>query len=204
MVPDDDSERLRRKWDERHAARMDPPEPARVLTEFMHLLPRAGDALDAACGFGGNALALAEHDLSVSAWDLSPVAIQRLKHEAARRGLAIDTAVRDIVAAPPAPQSFDLVCVTHFLDRGLEPALSAALRPGGLLLYQTFTREAVTDRGPSNPEFRLAPNELLRLFPDLIVRAYRDEGRTGDLGRGLRDIAMLVAQAPGQPDDRHR
>ncbi|WP_240905903.1 hypothetical protein [Thiorhodococcus mannitoliphagus] len=74
--------------------------------------------------------------------------------------------------------------------------MAAALRPGGLLLYQTFSREAVTDRGPSNPDYRLAPNELLRLFPGLIVRAYRDEGCVGDTRRGTRDIAFLVAQAP--------
>ena len=54
----------------------------------------------------------------------------------------------------------------------------------------------MTDQGPSNPAYRLDTNELLRLFPHLIVRFYREEGRVGDLTDGKRDIAQLVAQRP--------
>jgi hypothetical protein len=86
------------------------------------------------------------------------------------------------------------VLVAHFLDRGLCPAIAASLRPGGVLFYQTFSRESVTDRGPSDPNYRVAPNELLGLFPGLIVRAYRDEGRLGDTACGIRDLALFVAQ----------
>lgn len=191
---DDATDALRRKWDQRYRDAEGPSEPARVLLENLHLLPARGRALDAACGLGGNALALAERGLAVSAWDLSPVAIERLTGWAAERGLRLDAAVRDICLDPPAPESFDVVVVTHFLDRALAPALGAAPRPGGLLIYQTFIRESVTDCGPADPRFRLAPNELLQLFPDLIVRAYREEGRAGDTTLGTRDIAMLVAQ----------
>ncbi len=191
---DDATEALRRKWDQRYRDAEGPSEPARVLRENLHLLPARGHALDAACGLGGNALALAGRGLAVSAWDLSPVAIERLTGWAAEGGLLLDAAVRDICLDPPAPESFDVVVVTHFLDRALAPALGAALRPGGLLFYQTFTRESVTDCGPADPEFRLAPNELLHLFPDLIVRAYREEGFTGDTTLGTRDVAMLVGQ----------
>jgi SAM-dependent methyltransferase len=38
---------------------------------------------------------------------------------------------------PPA-NSFDLVCVFRFLNRELVPALLAALRPGGILIYHTY------------------------------------------------------------------
>jgi hypothetical protein len=116
---------------------------------------------------------------------------------AADRGLALETQVRDLTARPPGPSRFDLIVVTHFLDRSLAPAIAAALRPGGLLYYQTFNREPVSARGPSNPAYRLAPNELLDLFRGLVVRVYRDEGRTGDTSQGLRDLAQLIAQRPG-------
>jgi hypothetical protein len=106
----------------------------------------------------------------------------------------VAASVRDLTAAPPPPEHFDLILVAHFLDRGLCPAIARARRPGGLLFYQTFSREAVSDRGPSNRAYRLGPNELLDLFRGLVVRAYRDEGRLGDLGRGTRDLALLVAQ----------
>jgi hypothetical protein len=87
-----------------------------------------------------------------------------------------------------------VIVVSHFLDRSLAPAIIAALRPGGLLFYQTFSRVAVTDRGPEDPAFRLAENELLELFKPLKVRIYREEGRLGDTSQGWRDIAMLVAE----------
>ena len=77
----------------------------------------------------------------------------------------------------------------------LETTLSTQGR-GGLLFYQTFSREAVTDQGPSKPEYRLLPNELLRLFRGLLVRVYREEGKLGDVTRGFRDLTQLVAECP--------
>jgi tellurite methyltransferase len=185
---------LRAKWDSRYRESDRIPLPAQVLTDNCHLLPPQGRALDLACGLGANAIFLAERGLEVSAWDLSSVAVERLQRESERLGLRIDARARDWQAETPEPASFDVVVVAHFLDRNLADAITEALRPGGLLFYQTFTRESVTDCGPSNPQYRLAVNELLRLFPSLIVRFYREEGRVGDLTRGSRDIAMLVAQ----------
>ncbi|MGD2081715.1 MAG: methyltransferase domain-containing protein [Chromatiales bacterium] len=187
---------LRAKWDQRHGEAADIGEPAAVLAENAHLLPPAGRALDLACGRGANALFLSAAGLDVHAWDLSPVAIDRLGTEAAARGLTLTAEVRDVLAHPPPAARFDLIVVSYFLERGLAPALAGALRPGGLLFYETFAREAVTDCGPSNPAFRLADNELLRLFPGLRPRFYREEGRLGDLRRGHRDVAMLVAEQP--------
>ncbi len=192
----DNSADLRRKWDLRHAGNDRPVQPCAVLADNAHLLPPRGSALDLACGLGGNALLLAELGLKVTAWDLPPVAIDRLRAEAAARGLLIDARERDVIAHPPDPAGFDVIVVSHYLERGIAAAIAGALRPDGLLFYQTFTREAVTDQGPSNPEYRLAPNELLRLFNGLLVRVYREEGRLGDTSRGFRDLAQLVAQRP--------
>lgn len=192
---DSETESLRRKWDQRYRVAEGLPEPALVLVEHEHLVPAGGGiALDLACGLGASALWLAARGFRVSAWDLSPMAIERLSAEALARRLAVDAAVRDVIAHPPAPDSFDLILVAHFLERSLAPAIASALRPGGVLFYQTFSREAVSDRGPSDPLYRVAPNELLDLFPCLVVRAYRDEGRLGDHRRGIRDLALLIAQ----------
>lgn len=185
---------LRTKWDQRYGDAGLYPPPAAVLAGNLHLLPSRGRALDLASGLGANALLLAEQGLDVVAWDLSTVAIERLKREATTRGLRIEAQVRDVCASPPEPGAFDVILVAHFLERDLSPALMDALRPGGLLFYQTFSREAVSDHGPSNPVFRLAANELLQLFAPLLVRCYRDEGRTGDPSKGTRDVAQLVAQ----------
>lgn len=194
----ENQESQREKWDQRYRTAEELPEPALVLREYAHLLPGPGEALDLACGLGASALWLAERGFRVSAWDLSTVAVARLSALARERGLPVEAAVRDLITEPPPPDCFDLILVAHFLDRSLCPAIAAALRPGGVLFYQTFSRESVSTCGPSDPAYRLAPNELLSLFPGLIVRAYRDEGRLGDTTRGIRDLALLVAQMPGK------
>lgn len=196
-----DQAEMQGRWDQRYRSAVGLPEPALVLRESEHLLPSSGRALDLACGLGASALWLAERGFRVDAWDLSQVAIERLSALAKARHLPVDAAVRDIIAEPPAPGRFDLILVAHFLERGLAPAIASALKPGGVLFYQTFSRESVSTGGPSDPVYRLAPNELVGLFHGLIVRAYRDEGRLGDLGRGTRDLVLLVAQMPdGGPD----
>jgi SAM-dependent methyltransferase len=191
------------KWDARHEAAEGTPEPARVLMGNAHLLPGQGRALDLACGLGGNALFLAERGLETTGWDLSPVAIERMSAAAGARGLQIEGEARDVVERPPEPQRFDVICVSHFLERALTRDLIHALRPGGLLFYQTFTRACAQQAGPRNPAYRLADNELLHLFvPPLRLRAYREENRTGDPSLGSRGMAFLVAQAPFAWSDR--
>jgi tellurite methyltransferase len=170
------------------------PEPARVLAENAHLLPRTGVSLDLACGLGGNALCLARKGLKAHAFDISAEAITRLSLLAERLGLLVRTEVRDVVLRPPPAGSFDVIVVSRFLDRSLANPLMAALRPGGLLYYQTFTREKATAEGPANPEYLLAPNELLSLFAGLRLVVYREEGLLGDRTRGFRNQALFVGQ----------
>ena len=190
----DESER-RRKWDDRYANGDAVAAPIEVLADNAHLLPRTGEALDLASGIGGSALFMARRGLRVTAWDLSDVAVDRLSEAAS--GMPLTAQVRDVVAQPPPPLSFDVITVGHFLDRSICEPIAAALRPKGLLFYQTFSLERIDDSGPRDGPFRLRTNELLRLFPDLIVRFYRDEGRTGDINAGFRNRAQLVAQRPG-------
>jgi len=181
------------KWDQRHAEAAPPSGPAGVLRDYTHLLPQQGRALDLACGLGRNALFLAGRGLEVDAWDFSPVAIRRLREAASAAGLAVNAETRDVVAAPPPSGRYDVIVVSYFLERPLAPQLVQALRPGGLLYYQTFIQEAVDSTGPQDPAFRLGENELLDLFRALRVLSYREEGRVGDLSGGLRNEAMLVA-----------
>lgn len=186
------------KWDALYCeAEVQPDATAQVLRENAHLLPKLGKALDFACGLGANALFLAAQGLETHAWDISQVAIAKLADVARTRGLAVHAEARDLAAQPPAPASFDVIVSCHFLERPLNPHLMAALRPGGLLFYQTFTLERVDDSGPKNAEYRLAVNELLTLFPGMRVLVYREEGLVGDIQRGFRNKAMLVAQQSG-------
>lgn len=167
-----------------------------MLQQNRHLLPSSGVAMDLACGLGANSLFLANAGLSVISRDISPVAISKLTAEAAEQGLDIDARVADLEQELPEKLSLDVLVVTHFLAREMAPALMAALRPGGLLFYQTYCRDKVSPQGPGNPDYLLADNELLSLFAGLNLRVYREESLLGAHNQGWRNQAMLVAEKP--------
>ena len=181
------------KWNNRYRSiKISDGTPSRVLEENAHLLPKGGRALDLACGLGANALLLAKRGLNTSAWDVSEVVIAKLQAYAEKLTLGVRAQVRDVESYPPAENSFDVIVVSRFLERSLVPRLIKALKPNGLIFYQTFTQDAVNDTGPSSLAYRLKPNELLIMFRPLRILVYREEGTVGDTRRGFRDEAMLI------------
>ena len=188
---------IKERWNERYRAAEDSPRAARVLRENLHLLPDRGHALDLACGRGGNALLLAQRGLRVTAWDIADIAIESLRDAASGSRLSLQAAVRDVELQPPGPGTFDVIVVAYFLAREIIPALIQALRPGGLIFYQTFTRNRLSGRGPRRAEFRLAEQELLQLFSPLQVVFYREDGVAGNTGKGLGDEAMYIGRKTG-------
>ncbi len=185
------------RWDERYQGiSISQPEPAKVLVDNQHLLPKQGCSLEIACGQAGNALLLAQQGLQSHAWDISSVIINALDYYTEQQAITLYTQVRDVVVQPPLVNSFDVIVVIRYLERSLCGAIQQALKPGGLLFYQTYSQKKVSEQGPDNPIYRLAPNELLELFPALQLLVYREEGHQGDLMLGWRDEAMLVAQKP--------
>jgi len=133
--------------------------------------------------------------LAVEAWDCSSVALEKLETAATEQGLNITTRHADLEETTLPRAVFDLIVVSGFLSRALCPAIVAALRPGGLLAYQTYTQLKSVEglHGPSNPDYLLAPGELLQLFSDLSPCVYREEQGYGDLELGLRNQAYLLA-----------
>jgi SAM-dependent methyltransferase len=183
---------IRDKWNTRYEQVSADPQAAQVLQENQHLLPESGTALDLACGRGGNAILLANHGLQVDAVDISDVAINALAEMAKARDLDIHAQVRDVEKLPLEAARYDVVVVSYFLHRPLFPALIETLGPGGLLYYQTFMRNSVSERGPRSANYRLADQELLQLLPGLDLVVYREEGRVGDCTQGFRDEVMYV------------
>jgi tellurite methyltransferase len=190
---------LREKWNRIYS--QDEPgrqAPAPVLTENAFLLPPAGDALDLASGLGANAIFLAEQGLKITALDISTTAIEKLKAFADPRQLAIDARQEAIGPASLPSSAFDVIVIGRFLDRSLKDAIMEALKPGGLLFYQTFTRLKVAAEGPNNPAYLLETNELLDLFSPLQTVFYRENAAIGNIRLGLRNEAQFVGQKPDQ------
>jgi SAM-dependent methyltransferase len=162
------------------------------VTTHADLVPRAGRALDVACGRGRHALWLAERGLTVRAVDRDPARIAGLQAAAAARALPVTAEVKDLEAGAVAlgRDAYDVIVVVHYLHRPLFPALLEALKPGGVLIYETFTRAQAARGKPSNPDFLLEPGELNRLVAPLTILDAR-EGAFED-----RDVASIVARRP--------
>lgn len=186
---------LQDKWDALYQ-QADPAScsAAAVLSEHAFLLPNQGTALDLACGLGANAIFLAQQGLAVTASDCSQVAIAKLDAYCTAQELSVTACQQQITASSFTKQCFDVIVVSRFLDRGLTDAIIDALKPDGLLFYQTFTREKVAPSSPSNPDYLLAENELLRLFSPLRTVFYQENALLGKKHYGLRNEAQFIGQ----------
>mgnify|MGYP006271918017 CR=1 FL=1 len=191
------TEQLTAKWDAFYRESDSDCHPVHVLRQHMYLLPRKGQCLDLACGLGANSIFLAELGLSVDAWDISQVALKKLQHKADLQGFLPIQCRKVYIQANSLPRNqYDVIVVSRFFDRSLSDAIIGALKPGGILFYQTYTREKLDPNGPTNTDYLLKRNELLRLFNPLTVVYYQEFANLGDLNFANRNEAMLIAQKP--------
>jgi tellurite methyltransferase len=137
-----------------------------------------GLALDVAGGVGRHAIWLAQRGWRVKLVDISEVGIKQAEENAKHSGTAsaITTEVRDLKSGQDlGREQYDLVVVFFYLQREIFPAIAAAIKPGGFLIYKTYTIEQKNfSGGPSHPMFLLEPNELLHAFPSLRVLHYHE------------------------------
>jgi rhodanese-related sulfurtransferase len=150
--------------------------PSSWLLETADLLPpERGRALDVACGRGRHALLLAAAGFAVDALDRDEAALSFLRATADRLDLPVVTRAVDLEAAPSLERdAYALVVVFHYLHRPLFPALAAALAPGGLLVYETFTVGQPALGRPRDPAHLLEHGELARLVAPLEIVRERD------------------------------
>jgi SAM-dependent methyltransferase len=154
------------------------------------LFPRGGEALDVAGGLGRHAIWLAELRWNVTCVDISEVAFEKSQKKAQERDVKIDFLVRDLNTWSPDRRKYDLVLVFYYLQRDLFSYLEASLKPGGLLIYKTYTAEQLQyEDGPRNPQHLLRQNELLHAFPGLRTLFYRESVSE-------KAVAELVAVKP--------
>jgi len=145
--------------------------PSEWVMRHAALIP-AGEVLDLACGSGRHARWLAARGWRVLALDRDVAALGNAAGE------GITTFATDLENGAPWPfveRVFEGIVVTNYLHRPLFPAILASLAPGGILIYETFALGNAKFGKPSNPDFLLAPGELLdAVRPALQVIAYED------------------------------
>jgi SAM-dependent methyltransferase len=174
-------ENARTEWNQRYEqgshASLDPdPFLVRAYREFVE--PRfkyVGRALDLAGGVGRHALYLAERGWLVTLMDISDAALQRARRQAEQQDLHIFAEQADLTVARLPEDAFDLIVVFFYLERSLFPQIAAALRPGGMLIYKTYTTEQQKlSGGPTHPMHLLLSGELKSAFGELEALFYSE------------------------------
>jgi SAM-dependent methyltransferase len=152
-----------------------PPSP--WVARWASLIRPGGAVLDLACGSGRHSRYLARQGFEVCAVDRDPGLFS-----APPKGVELIGADLEAGPWPFAGRRFDAIVVTNYLHRPILPLLVAALEPGGVLVYETFSLGNERFGKPSNPDFLLAPGELLEAvrgklrvvaYEDLVVTAPR-------------------------------
>jgi tellurite methyltransferase len=162
------SDAQRADWDARHQSG---PEPFLVA---MLARTSRGIALDVAAGRGRNAVALAQAGLKVVAVDFSAEAMRTLAATARAARLAVWPVVANLDSFHLKNSSFDAIVNINFLDRALFPKFEHALRPGGVLIAETFLVDQAAIGHPRDPHFLLDHGELRALAGGLEVEEYRE------------------------------
>src|SRR5262245_16119804 len=156
-------------------------EPDELLINACERFLRAtppGLALDLAGGAGRNALFLLRRGWRVKLLDISEVGLELAREKAGSEGLS-SSLITELVDLNKildlGTNQYDLITVFFFLRRELFPALVAALKPGGLLIYKTYTTaRRDCGNGPCDRRYLLEPNELREAFLSLQVLHYHE------------------------------
>jgi SAM-dependent methyltransferase len=168
-----------------------PAHPASWLIDNIDRMPRGRRVLDVASGRGRHALHLAAAGWRVHAVDRDAAALAALRQSAGGLPGVVTTEVIDLeTEIPPSlgVEQYGTVLVFNYLHRPLMPAIVAAVEPGGVLIYETFTSGQAARGRPTSPAHLLRDGELPTIVAPLVVRRARE----GDVDGFL--ISSIVAE----------
>jgi SAM-dependent methyltransferase len=171
----------RTSWDRRyregsHASLKPDPLLPYAYEQFLNpLFPRGGTALDVAGGVGRHAIWLADRGWRVTLLDISQTGVNKAREHAGKCVSEIKFVVQDLTGFKTRSSQYELVLVFFYLEREIFPELVKALRPGGVLVYKTYTElQRKFAGGPTHPMHLLKLNELLRAFSVLRILHYQE------------------------------
>ena len=182
-------------------------EPNRFLAHRAGLLQNGRTALSVADGEGRNSVWLAEQGCSVTATEISPVALEKAARLARGRHVAVDFVAADVFNWEWPDVAFDAV-VGIFIQfagpaerpRMLE-GMKQAVKPGGLIFLQGYTPKQLEYRtgGPSAVENLYTEALLREIFADweiVLLREHEDLMEEGSAHAGRSALIDLVARKP--------
>ena len=163
--------------------------PNAFLQEQAYRLASGSRILVPGDGEGRNGVWLARQGHSVLSVDGSEVGLARARELATRNGVTLELQHADLAAWEPEPASVDAVVMIYLhLPPAVRPLVHAklkqALKPGGLLLLETFhPRQLQNSSG--------GPKDAAMLYTLEMLRA--------DFGAGMEEL--LAEEGPARLDE---
>lgn len=133
--------------------------PSHWVGRFIGLVTPGAEILDVAAGGGRHSRLAADRGHAVVAVDRDRAAVGAL--DDIPGVAAVEADLEDGSPWPLAERRFGGVIVCNYLHRPVLPDIVASVAPGGILIYETFARGNERFGRPRNPDFLLAPGELL-------------------------------------------
>jgi len=177
------------KWDAIHANSPEYDKVSPVVMAREHFFPRTGKALDVAGGSGRHALWLAQRGMEVTLVDISTVALQRARHDAADIDVSLNTCRLDLQIQEIPAGPWDLILTVLFYQPSLFSQCINELADGGRLIVIQPTDDNLLRHKKPPKRFLTNPAELLELVKPLRVVHFEADW----LEAGRHD-AFLVAE----------
>lgn len=194
----------RETWDQRYAAAdgfLFGEAPNAWLASSARFLRPGMRVLCVADGEGRNGVWLAKLGCRVTAFDLSPVAVERARRHAAAQGVDIDLRVAEVDHWQWAREAFDAVAAIFIQFAPPEvrtrvfEGIAQTLVPGGLLILEGYGPRQLVYRtgGPGIAENLYTMPMLLQAFDGWEILASRDADREVNEGAGHHGQSHLVS-----------
>ncbi len=132
---------------------------------------RKGLVLDLACGKGRHSLHLSSLGFSVLSVDYNE---ENLNCFSRKNITKLNKDIENKNNWPLINSKFDIIIVTHFLNRSIFPLIIKSIKKGGYLVYETFGEGHQKFGKPKNPDYILYSKELLSLCSSMKLVVYEE------------------------------
>jgi 2-polyprenyl-3-methyl-5-hydroxy-6-metoxy-1,4-benzoquinol methylase len=157
---------------------------------------KPGSVLDLGTGQGRNAVHLAREGWAVTGLDISQVALDRARENAAKAGVSIQTVKAAYDTYDFGVEKWDMIVMDFAWAPISEPEFVAkvekSLRPGGVVLFEHFI---------NNPQYPYPPmvralnsEELKDYFSGFEILSYDEKQGTADWGGPGSRIVRMIAR----------
>ena len=190
-----------RDWDDRYAASdyLFGTAPNDFLKTVAHQLAPNSQILCLADGEGRNGVYLAAQGHTVTAVDQSRVGLEKAKKLAQQKQVSVETIKADLAEYDLGVESWDCIVSIFFhipssVRAHIYPRIITALKPGGILMLESYTPEQLNHGtgGPPIAELMLTKDELAQYFSEMNLEHLQELEREVIEGTGHTGLASVV------------